>query len=154
MSKQEKIDKAVSIMQDNYDDKADFYYNKENNVIAINPTDEAFEEEMVDVLDGDESKHDWHKLTDSIDELSITIYDNLHIKTSIAIVKSNEVDDLINQTSQKVAQIPPEKQTLEKRGLIMKSIENSQYSLDSEKLREMFANIISRAANKDYVSSI
>lgn len=95
MSKQEKIDKAVSIMQDNYDDKADVYYDKENDVIAIKPTDEEFEEEMVDVLDGDESKHDWHKLTDSIDELSSTIYDDLHIKTPIAIVNPENPDKVL-----------------------------------------------------------
>ncbi|WP_242361291.1 Abi-alpha family protein [Limosilactobacillus antri] len=70
------------------------------------------------------------------------------------IIKSNEVDDLINRTSQKVSQIPIDKQTLAKRGLIMKSIEDSQYSLDSEYLREMFAQLISRSANTDYAGGI
>lgn len=95
MSKQEKINKAVSIMQDNYDDEADVYYDKENDVIAIKPTDESFEEETIDVLNGDESKHDWHKLTDSIDELSSTIYDDLHIKTPIAIVNPENPDKVL-----------------------------------------------------------
>ena len=75
-SKRSRINKAVSIMQEEYGDSADVYYDKENDVIAIKPTDEEFEDEMIAVLDGDESEHDWNKLTKSIDDLSETIYDD------------------------------------------------------------------------------
>lgn len=71
-----------------------------------------------------------------------------------SIIQQKEVDDLINRTSEKISRIPKNKQTLEKRGLIAKAVESSQYSLDSEQLREMFANIIANAANKDYVSGV
>lgn len=95
MSKKKKIKKAVSIMQDNYDDTADVYYDKKNDVIAIKPTDEEFEDETIAVLDGEESKSDWHKLTNSIDELSETIHDDLHIKTPVAIVNPENTDKVL-----------------------------------------------------------
>ena len=95
MSKQAKIDKAVSIMQDNYDDEADVYYDKENDVIAIKPTTQEFEDETIAVLDGDISKSDWHELTDSINELSKTIYEDLHIKTPLALVNPESSDKVL-----------------------------------------------------------
>ena len=94
-SKRSKIKRAVAIMQDNYDDEADVYYDKENDVIAIKPTDEEFEDETIAVLDGDESKSNWRDLTDSIDELSETIYDKLHIKTPVAIVNPENTDKIL-----------------------------------------------------------
>ena len=94
-SKRSRINKAVSIMQEEYDDSADVYYDKENDVIAIKPTDEEFEDEMIAVLDGDESEHDWNKLTKSIDDLSETIYDDCHIKTPIAIVNPENTDKVL-----------------------------------------------------------
>ena len=36
-SKRSRINKAVSIMQEEYDDSADVYYDKENDVIASQP---------------------------------------------------------------------------------------------------------------------
>ena len=94
-SKRSRINKAVSIMQEEYDDSADVYYDKENDVIAIKPTDEEFEDEMIAVLDGDESEHDWNKLTKSIDDLSETIYDDCHIKTPISIVNPENTDKVL-----------------------------------------------------------
>lgn len=95
MSKKKKIKKAVAIMQDNYDGLADVYYDKANNVIAIDPTDEEFEDETIAVLSGEESETDWNKLTDSIDEISETVYDDLHIKTPIAIVNPENTDKVL-----------------------------------------------------------
>lgn len=94
-SKRSKINKAVSIMQDNYDDKAEVYYNKENDVIAIKPTDEDFEEAVLAVMNGEASKSDWKDLTDSIDDLSETIHDDLHIKTPVAIVNPENTDKVL-----------------------------------------------------------
>lgn len=94
-SKRSKIKRAVAIMRDNYDGEADVYYDKENGIIAIKPTDEEFEDETIAVLDGDESKSNWEDLTDSIDELSETIYDKLHIKTPIAIVNPENTDKVL-----------------------------------------------------------
>lgn len=94
-SKQSKIKLAVAIMQDNYADEADVYYDKENDVIAIKPTDEEFEDETIAVLDGDESKSNWRDLTNSIDELSETIYEKVHIKTPIAIVNPENTNKVL-----------------------------------------------------------
>lgn len=94
-SKRSRIKKAVSIMQKEYGDSADAYYDKENDVIAIKPTDEEFEDEMIAVIDGDESEHDWNKLTNSIDDLSETIYEDCHIKTPIAIVNPENTDKVL-----------------------------------------------------------
>ena len=91
-SKRSRIKKAVAIMQDNYSDVADVYYDKENIVIAIKPTDEGFEDEMIAVLNGDESEEDWDELTASIDDLSETVYEKCHIKTPIAIVNPENTD--------------------------------------------------------------
>ena len=95
MSKQAKINKAVSIMQDNYEGQADVYYDKENDAIAIKPTTEDFEEAVIAVLDGDASESDWHTLTDSIDYLSKTVYEDVHIKTPIAIVNPENTDKVL-----------------------------------------------------------
>lgn len=90
-----RIKKAVAIMQDNYNDIADVYYDKENKVIAIKPTDEGFEEEMIAVLNGDESEKNWDELTASIDKLSETVYEECHIKTPIAIVNPENTDKVL-----------------------------------------------------------
>lgn len=94
-SKRSRIKKAVAIMRDSYSDVADVYYDKENKVIAIKPTDEGFEEEMVAVLNGDESEKDWDELTASIDDLSETVYEKCHIKTPIAIVNPENTDKVL-----------------------------------------------------------
>ena len=94
-SKRSRINKAVSIMQDNYDDKAKVYYDKENDIIAIKPTDEDFEEAVLAVMNGEASKSDWKDLTDSIDDLSETIHDKLHIKTPVAIVNPENPDKVL-----------------------------------------------------------
>ncbi|WP_270360709.1 hypothetical protein [Limosilactobacillus mucosae] len=94
-SKRSRIKKAVAIMRDSYSDVADVYYDKENKVIAIKPTDESFEEEMVAVLNGDESEEDWDELTASIDNLSETVYEKCHIKTPIAIVNPENTDKVL-----------------------------------------------------------
>ncbi|MEO5283720.1 hypothetical protein [Limosilactobacillus allomucosae] len=94
-SKRSRIKKAVAIMRDSYSDVADVYYDKENKVIAIKPTDESFEEEMIAVLNGDESEKDWDELTASIDDLSETIYEKCHIKTPIAIVNPENTDKVL-----------------------------------------------------------
>ncbi|WP_242363733.1 hypothetical protein [Limosilactobacillus antri] len=95
MSKRAKIDKAVSIMQENYEGQADVYYDSENDAIAIKPTTQDFEEAVIAVIDGDASKSDWHKLTDSIDDLSKTVYEDVHIKTPIAIVNPENTDKVL-----------------------------------------------------------
>ena len=94
-SKRSRINKAVSIMQDNYEGQADVYYDKENDAIAIKPTTEDFEEAVIAVLDGDASESDWHTLTDSIDDLSKTVYEDVHIKTPIAIVNPENTDKVL-----------------------------------------------------------
>lgn len=94
-SKRSRIKKAVAIMRDSYSDVADVYYDKENKVIAIKPTDESFEEEMIAVLNGDESEEDWDELTASIDDLSETVYEKCHIKTPIAIVNPENTDKVL-----------------------------------------------------------
>ena len=95
MSKRAKIDKAVSIMQENYEGQADVYYDSENDAIAIKPTTQDFEEAVIAVIDGDASESDWHKLTDSIDDLSKTVYEDVHIKTPIAIVNPENTDKVL-----------------------------------------------------------
>lgn len=95
MSKQAKINKAVSIMQENYEGQADVYYDSENKAIAIKPTTQDFEDAVIAVLDGDASESDWHDLTDSIDELSKTVYEDVHIKTPIAIVNPENTDKVL-----------------------------------------------------------
>lgn len=94
-SKRSRIKKAVAIMRDSYSDVADVYYDKENKVIAIKPTDESFEEEMIAVLNGNESEKDWDELTASIDDLSETVYEKCHIKTPIAIVNPENTDKVL-----------------------------------------------------------
>ncbi|MBD5090233.1 MAG: DUF4393 domain-containing protein [Lactobacillus sp.] len=86
--------------------------------------------------------------------ISALFYKIFYKPIRYGIVQRQEVNDLINRTSEKVSKIPKDKQTLEKRGLIAKSVENSQYSLDSDQLREMFANIIANTTNKDYVGGV
>ena len=63
-----------------------------NKVIAIKPTDAGFEDEMIAVLNGDESEEDWDELTASIDDLSETVYEKCHIKTPVAIVNPENTD--------------------------------------------------------------
>lgn len=94
-SKRSKIKKAVSMMQDHFGDTADVYYDKENDVIAIKPIGQDFEDEVIAVLDGDESDSDWNDMTSAFDDLSESLHDDLHVKTPIAIVNPENTDKVL-----------------------------------------------------------
>ena len=63
------------------------------------------------------------------------------------IIKEKEFDDLASKTSTQLKQIPPENKDSSKSGLIMKAMEEAQYQLNEEDLRQMFANLIASSAN-------
>lgn len=72
----------------------------------------------------------------------------------LGIIKKEEFADLANKTAQNLEQIPLDNRTDEKKGLMIKAIENSQYSLDSDTLRECFAKLIANTADSSLTSQI
>lgn len=70
------------------------------------------------------------------------------------IIKEKEFDDLASKTSKELEQIPPEDKDSSKSGLIMKAMEEAQYQLNEEDLRQMFANLIASSANRQKNSFI
>ncbi|MGM9907603.1 hypothetical protein [Limosilactobacillus sp.] len=97
-SKRSRIRAAVADMQDHFGDEADVYYDKENDVIAIKPTSQEFEDETIAVLDGEESESDWNDMTSALDDLSESLHDNLRIKTPLAIVNPENTDKVLYMT--------------------------------------------------------
>lgn len=97
-SKRSRIRAAVADMQDHFGDEADVYYGKENDVIAIKPTSQEFEDETIAVLDGEESESDWNDMTSALDDLSESLHDNLRIKTPLAIVNPENTDKVLYMT--------------------------------------------------------
>lgn len=69
-------------------------------------------------------------------------------------VEQAKVESLKHMTAEKMSKIPSDKMTLDKRGLMIKALEDSRYSLDSELMREYFSTLIAKAANKDYKDRI
>lgn len=66
----------------------------------------------------------------------------------LGIIKRNEFADLANRSTIELNKIPKEQRTDEKAGLMMKTLENAQYSLDVAQLRQYFANLLANTANK------
>ncbi|WP_019205477.1 Abi-alpha family protein [Limosilactobacillus ingluviei] len=67
-------------------------------------------------------------------------------------VKKAETDALIKQVSEKYTQIPEERRTDANKGLIFKAFEDSRYSLSSEELRNLFANLIANSTDSKYLN--
>lgn len=59
-----------------------------------------------------------------------------------------------NELDEKINQIPDDKRVEPNMQTVCPALENSKYCVESEELRTMFANLISRSMNKDYLSSI
>lgn len=70
------------------------------------------------------------------------------------VVKKAETDALIKQVSEQYSKIPEERRTDENKGLIYKAFEDSRYSLSSENLRTLFANLIANSADRNYSNKI
>jgi len=58
------------------------------------------------------------------------------------IVKEQEMKDFTEKIQNRTTAIPMEDRDAEKVGLTLKAVEDSSYQLNSEELREMFANLI------------
>lgn len=63
------------------------------------------------------------------------------------IVKDSEMDDFSAKIKSKTSNIPLKYRDSEKIGLAFKAVEDSTYQLNSEELREMFANLISSSVD-------
>lgn len=63
------------------------------------------------------------------------------------IIKENEFNDLVEKTSNNLENIPQENKDSSKSGLIMKAMEEAQYQLSENNLRQMFANLIASSAD-------
>lgn len=68
--------------------------------------------------------------------------------------KKAETDALINRVSEKYSKIPEDHRTDANKGLIYKAFEDSRYSLSSEELRELFANLIANSADSNYSKEV
>ncbi|MCR4912887.1 MAG: DUF4393 domain-containing protein [Lactobacillus sp.] len=71
------------------------------------------------------------------------------------IIKENEFQALANELAQKLQSIPTENRDTSKRGLLIKAIKESQYSISESDLRTMFASIVASIADdrKNYALS-
>ena len=70
------------------------------------------------------------------------------------VVKKAETDALIKRVSEKYEQIPEERRTNANEGLIFKAFEDSRYSLSSEELRNLFANLIANSTDSKCINEI
>ena len=61
--------------------------------------------------------------------------------------KEAEVQDLANKTAERLQKIPEKNRDTSNRGLLMKTIEEAQYSISEDDLRTMFANLIASSAD-------
>lgn len=77
-----------------------------------------------------------------------------HKPIEYSAIESAKVESLKHMTAEKISKIPQDKMTLDKRGLMIKVLEDSRYSLDSELMREYFSTLLAKAANKDTADKI
>lgn len=70
------------------------------------------------------------------------------------VVKKAETDALIKRVSEKYEKIPEERRTNANEGLIFKAFEDSRYSLSSEELRNLFANLIANSTDSKCINEI
>ena len=69
-------------------------------------------------------------------------------------VEQAKVESLKHMTAEKLSKIPKDKMSLDKRGLMIKELEDSKYSLDSDLMREYFSTLIAKTANTDTSNNI
>lgn len=66
----------------------------------------------------------------------------------LGIIKKAEFDDLAKRTAERLSRIPECDKDATKLELILKAIQESQYQLSQEKLRQMYANLMGSLADK------
>ncbi|VDG18586.1 putative capsid protein [Lactobacillus acidophilus NCFM] [Lactiplantibacillus mudanjiangensis] len=77
---------ALAILKENYKGVAKVTYDSKNKVFEIDPTSDSFKSTMVDLVDGNVSKSEWKKLTDSIDAVSKSTSKNVDSQISVGLV--------------------------------------------------------------------
>lgn len=77
-----------------------------------------------------------------------------HKPIEYSAIERAKVESLKHMTAEKMSKIPQDKMTFGKRGLMIKALEDSRYSLDSELMREYFSTLLAKSANKDYEDEI
>lgn len=88
-----KANMALEILQKNYADKAKVEYNKAENMFTILPTVDGYDDVIQEAADGDTS--DWHRITDSIDEVSRSLYDDVKLKTPVSLLNPSDPDKVL-----------------------------------------------------------
>ena len=69
-------------------------------------------------------------------------------------IERAKVDSLKHMTAEKLSKIPESKMDLEKRGTMVKELQDSIYSIDDELMREYFSTLLAKTASKDTSSKV
>lgn len=77
-----------------------------------------------------------------------------HKPIEYSAIERAKVESLKHMTAEKISKIPQDKMTLDKKGLMVKALEDSRYLLDNKLMREYFSTLLSKAANKDTADEI
>lgn len=77
-----------------------------------------------------------------------------HKPIEYSAIERAKVESLKHMTAEKMSKIPQDKMTLDKKGLMIKALEDSRYSLDNKLMREYFSTLLSKTANKDTANEI
>lgn len=70
------------------------------------------------------------------------------------IVRKQQLEDLANKVANKIEKIPQDNRDDSKMGLTIKAFDNSKYSLDSDELRTLFANLVAGSVDNRINSDI
>lgn len=89
------VNQVVSMIQNQFKDKATVSYDKDSKAILIIPSDSEFTDEVVDVANGDGNEETWNKLTDSINDVSSQMVSKYGAKVALAIVNPQNHDKVL-----------------------------------------------------------
>lgn len=93
LSKSEKIAAALVILKKNYKGKAEVKYSSSADMFTILPTMDGYRDILDDAEDGDTSE--WETVTDSIDEVSKSLYKDVKLKIPVSLVNPDDTSKVL-----------------------------------------------------------
>ncbi|MBN3483022.1 capsid protein [Lactobacillus acidophilus] len=94
ISDEEKEAASLLLLRKNFKGKAKVWYDSDNKAFMIQPTGTEFKEELLDII-ATQDTSDWKDLTDSMDSLSRSLYNNLQLADFVSIVNPDNPDKVL-----------------------------------------------------------
>lgn len=93
LTKSEKVTAALAILKKSYNGKAEVKYDSSTDMFTILPTVDGYRDVIDEAQDGDTSN--WETITDSIDKVSESLYENVKLKIPVSLLNPDNTSRVL-----------------------------------------------------------